>query len=135
VNLAGHIAYFQRTSPATREAGRLPYLERFARQYPGMLLVEYPYLAVIASQPPAVLDVVHYRLMVESGIVSADPLVEQLERRSFEYLILRDQLPERYDATQFMRWPEPVWMALKKNYRLAMAVDGQFVYALREARE
>ncbi len=131
-NFARHLVYFLNTTPAIRQAGRTPNLERFVRSYPGELLIQYPYLAVIASRPPAVLDVLHYRLMVECGVVSVEPLVERLERGEYEFVILRDQIEDEYDGTRFMRWPKPVWSALRKKYFLAATVDGQFIYSPRD---
>lgn len=130
-NIVRHAQYYAHTPSAARAAEMMPTLERVVRTHAGPVFVPHAFLANMSRQPPIVLDVVHYRLMVDGGIISADELVGRLTRREFALIILRERLEPHFNANSFTRWPEAVWSAMLQNYEYLGDVDGQSVYATK----
>ena len=117
-----------KTSARERAAGLLPNVLALMTRYPGEVFIQYPFLTLASRREPVVLDIVHYRLMVQCGVIAPERLIERLKSRDFELVVLNTSLPERYNPDDLMRWPEPVWKALSENYSLLRTIDSTYVY-------
>lgn len=111
-----------------RQTGLMPRLLPSVGAIRGAVLLEYPYLAVRSGRPPVVMDVLHYRQLVDRGIISAEVLATEIERKQYELVVLGDRLEGGDSPARFLRWPHRVWKALGDNYRYLDTVDGQFLY-------
>jgi hypothetical protein len=92
------------------------------------LLTDSDRLAVYQGQRAMVLDIFLFRLEVEAGRRDPRELIDRLQSRWFQYVILSADVSGVYDDQFFYALPPEVAAAVKANYQLQSRDGDLFVY-------
>ncbi len=113
---------------------QLAHFAQLARDPNVRLLTDSDRLAVYQGQRAVLLDIFLFRLEVESGRRDPRELVDRLQSRWFQYVILSADVSGVYDDQFFAALPATVAAAVKANYQLQSHEGDLFVYVPRESR-
>jgi hypothetical protein len=106
---------------------------RLAQDPTVRMLTDCDRLAVYQGARAVLFDPYSFRLQVETGQLDPQELVDRLQSRWFQYVILSADVSGVYSEFFFHRLPTQVATAVKANYRLQSHEAGLFVYVPRES--
>jgi hypothetical protein len=96
------------------------------------LLTDSDRLAVYQGCRAAFFDCYLFRLQADAGRIDPRALVDRLQSRWYEYVILSADLSVAHHDYFFYNLPQPVAEAVKANYTLQSQESGLYVYVPRK---
>jgi hypothetical protein len=107
---------------------------RLAQDPKVRMLTDSDRLAVYQGARAVLFDPYLFRLQVETGQLDPQELVDRLQSRWFQYVILSADVSGVYHKFFFYSLPAQVAAAVEANYRLQSREAGLFVYVPRESK-
>lgn len=102
--------------------------QKRVRAIEGPILVTSPFLALERPAPPTILDWVHFRILLDRGLLSDAELIAKIERREFAAVVL----PNRPEHLAELPWFSPRFReAFLANYGEGEAITNMIFFRPR----